>query len=1015
MKYSLLSLTFCFASLLTTAQTKPYFQQKVDYNIKVKLDDSRQMLQAHIDIRYQNNAPEALEVLYIHLWPNAYKDNNTVFAKAEARSGSWSFYNAPDEKRGFIDSLDFEVNGQQVRWELLSDTIDVARVYLASPLQPGQSLQLSTPFRVKVPGNFSRLGFARNQYQLCQWYPKPAVYDRDGWHYMPYLNMGEFYSEFGDFDVYITVPDNFQVAASGNLQTASEIAYLDSLAAYAAGLDSFPTLPNPESSSSYKSLHYRLQNAHDFAWFCGKNYYVKQSEVALPHSGRKVKTSVFFSRETDLWKDATTYVDSSVYYYSLWLGDYPYDVCTAVDGALTAGGGMEYPTITVIAGAGSAEMLDLVIAHEVGHNWFYGILASNERDHPFLDEGFNSFYESRYMALRYPGQSPEIGGLSRIIGNPDLDMLAWLFSRKRGKDRSLWHSHATDYDLETYGTLVYKRTAVELKYLEAYLGREEFDRLLQHYYESWKFRHPGPDDMRLSLLKAGPEKPIEWWFEQRLQRVGRLDYRLGPPLKSADGWRLSVKSKGDALPYPIHALDTAGQILATYWQSGHNCRRMLDLPDLPGLAAWSIDPESRMPLYMRPRTEVSIRQKAPALPALRPVLGLAFDRHKAFVLPVMGLNDGDGYMLGMGLYSPILVPQDLEYAVLPMWAFGSQQITGEAMIRYNWHRESGLIKSWQLGSSIQRYGNFRPIAGYAASTVTHLRLQAKLRDTELSARSRVFRFTASRVPWDQSFGFLLPAFRENNLWLGRANYTQAYKRLRNPWSFGLELEGGSRQNDQGWSAANVRLSGELNHRWYYLTGKNKGAIDQRFFAGVAYMGDVNNPLGFNTYGGAVNGAADYRFDEIFLNRSRAMGQINRIQQVTLRDAGFRSPMDFMALNLMRVSTTPSLAAYNFGFHVPRLPLEIYANAAYTTERLSLPRPPGFGPGVVLPNGFLYEAGIAISVFGGNIRLNYNLLQAPILRPNWSDPGRNVAWYEYLSWSINLRKLNPYDIVRNLNF
>jgi aminopeptidase N len=150
-----------------------------------------------------------------------------------------------------------------------------------------------------------------------------------------------------------------------------------------------------------KTIQYKAENVHDFAWFADKRFYVQKEDVTLP-SGRKVDTYVMFTYyEADLWKEAILYVNRSVEYYSDRIGEYPYPHATAVQSALSAGAGMEYPMITVIGGSGNGKSLDQVITHEVGHNWFYGILASNERQFVWMDEGFNSFYEQAYIKKYY--------------------------------------------------------------------------------------------------------------------------------------------------------------------------------------------------------------------------------------------------------------------------------------------------------------------------------------------------------------------------------------------------------------------------------------------------------------------------------------------------------------------------------------------------------------------------------------------------------------------------------------
>ena len=146
------------------------------------------------------------------LWPNAYKNGETALAEQQYASGETILKFEGELDRGFIDSLDFHVNDNPVEWDFDKEHIDICRIILPEPLQPGERLAVSTPFRVKIPsGEISRLGHIGQSYQITQWYPKPAVYDKNGWNQMPYLNQGEFYSEYGSFDVSITLPKNYVV------------------------------------------------------------------------------------------------------------------------------------------------------------------------------------------------------------------------------------------------------------------------------------------------------------------------------------------------------------------------------------------------------------------------------------------------------------------------------------------------------------------------------------------------------------------------------------------------------------------------------------------------------------------------------------------------------------------------------------------------------------------------------------------------------------------------------------
>jgi len=243
---------------------------------------------------------------------------------------------------------------------------------------------------------------------------------------MPYLDQGEFYSEFGSFDVRITVPGNYVVAATGNLQNKEEQEWLTTRSRISTGSQTQASHPKvkttvakkekpiakkptaiPAEQVKTKTLHYLQNNVHDFAWFANKNFIVDHDTCQLP-SGRSINVFTYYTKEEkQAWDSSTFYAKDAIHFYSNEVGEYPYDVVSVVQGPQSFGGGMEYPTITIISPMPTAKDLDITIAHEIGHNWFYGILASNERDHPWMDEGVNSFYEKKYTEIKYGPISQE--------------------------------------------------------------------------------------------------------------------------------------------------------------------------------------------------------------------------------------------------------------------------------------------------------------------------------------------------------------------------------------------------------------------------------------------------------------------------------------------------------------------------------------------------------------------------------------------------------------------------------
>jgi len=984
-----------------------YWQQEVDYMIDVTLDDQQHMLHGAESFIYHNKSPKSIDRIYIHLWANAYRDNNTAFARQQLRNRSWDFYTAPDSIRGYIDSLNFKVDNQAVKWEYLAeDTPDVAIIWLNQPLEPGKRLTVSTPFRVKLPGDFSRMGHTGQQYQITQWYPKPAVFDQNGWHYMPYLDLGEFFSEFGSFEVTIHVPENYKVAASGNLQNISERNWLDSLATAHGKMDSFPELQEA-TAPKFKALRYTLEQVHDFAWFAGKDYYVKKGHVLLPNSGRKVTTFAFFEggKSAKRWTEAQKYVDSSVYYYSKWIGDYPYDYCTAVQGALSAGGGMEYPTVTVISAGGSARELDLVIAHEVGHNWFYGILGSNERDYPWLDEGVNSYYEARYMKLRYPqdgaGLKTNLPGLNFSLDDLDLDQLAWLFSARRGKDVALWNTPSHDYDSETYGTLVYKKTALELNYLAAYLGQQEFDKRMQAYFSQWKFKHPSPDDFRRSLEKGKGDKNVSWFFEQQLQTANNLDYRIRRVKKvGEDQYAVKIAGLGNTGPFSLSALDDTGAVIRREWFAGFSGVQTQTISAI-GAKRFVIDEAGQIPLYMRPRATARVGALWPAIPGVNGFVGLGYGKNKIYLAPALGANAADGFMLGAALYSSIILPQDLEFAFVPMYGFGSETLAGSARIRYNWHPTSGPFGRIQAGVTARKYETF----GHRSGLIQYY-AKARLHKTNSSSiyQNLEVRLTQRLVNGNQE---LLP----------QVGYEIQDYRIRNPWSVKADIVAALPGSGHTlYTNSSTRLAVEAKYRWNYLP-KHKLYWQHRVFAGYSLASSAASlPLMSNVN---VDGSQDYLGDAVFFDRSATTGGGAFSRQIMMRDAGMRVANAQWPLALGAVDPVKWVFAWNTDIKIPKVPLVLFADASLSNlngsrslilfaDPLGLP----FAPAQL--EALTYAAGISFQLKNGAFSVNFPLLMSESLTNN-PLTGETLGIVDQISFSIDLFKLNPYDLVRELKF
>jgi hypothetical protein len=476
-----------------------YWQQQVNYTIDVSLNDKEHTLDGFEKIEYINNSPDTLKFIWFHLWPNAYKNDKTAFSDQLLENGSTKFYFSDKNQKGYINKLDFKVNNLTAKVEDHPQHIDIVKIILPTPLPSGQKITITTPFHVRLPYNFSRGGHDGQSYQATQWYPKPAVYDSKGWHPMPYLDQGEFYSEFGSFDVNITVPQNYVVAATGELQNTEEKEWLKTRSSYnwepikikektIGGQIKMGYQLFPESATQSKTLQYKQTNIHDFAWFADKRFIVNYDTCRLA-SGKTIDVYNYFTpAHTENWSKSIGYSKDAIRHYSSLVGEYPYNVVNVVQGPESFGGGMEYPTITIISPGESAKNLDNTITHEIGHNWFYGILASNERTYPWMDEGLNSYYDAKYNRLKYGEKSK-------------LEQLIFETKAVSKTDQPI-ETSSEKYSAVNYALTAYYKTSAWMQYLESQLGTEAFNKAMQEYYSRWQFKHPQPEDFKKSIEES---------------------------------------------------------------------------------------------------------------------------------------------------------------------------------------------------------------------------------------------------------------------------------------------------------------------------------------------------------------------------------------------------------------------------------------------------------------------------------------------------------------------------------
>lgn len=987
------------------AQEPAYWQQFTDYNIQVSLDDVKHELNGNITIRYTNNSPDELNFIYFHLWPNAYKDNSTEFARQERENKSTDFQFASADERGYIDQLDFKVDGNSAKLEFDGQHIDYAKLLLDKPLKTGETVTITTPFHVKIPSSdFSRLGHSEQSYQITQWYPKPAVYDKNGWNQIPYLNQGEFYSEFGNFDVRITLPANYVVAASGNLQTKSELDFLDKNAEETKQMKTDKKdLSFPPSSPDMKTIEYKMENAHDFAWFADKRFHVLKGEVILPYSQKKVATySYFTDLEAGLWMRSIEYINRAVLNYSDWIGEYQWDICQALEGALSAGAGMEYPTITIIGKSGNGQTLDNVITHEVGHNWFYGMLGFNERRYPWMDEGINSYYEQRYMEKYYPGKTllGQLSGIpvpEKVLERTSLlqgaSMLNAAFEKTNLSQPV--SAHSMEYTSLNYGTVVYMKTAYCFNYLADFLGQNTFDRAMGVFFKEWKMKHVYPEDMQ-KVLEAETGEDLNWFFNGLLKDDRSLDYRIGDMQVGKSSIVVRVTNNTDIVaPFPISQMD-GDSIVKTDWQRGFLGTQTIYLNRKKDqeVTAVKINASGVMPEYQRENNTARTKGLFKHIEPLQlKFLTSGFDnpnKTNIFYSPILGANANDGFMLGLAVYNSTFPMPAFEYVFAPMYAFGSKNITGQGSLGLNFYPENGFASRLRIGIRGMNYTYYDKATTDSALTETHEYLDFnKLENSvQLTLRKKSLRTSP-----DQQFIFrniLIQEEMEEGLsepgifgdgeyhMYNELSYSLNKKRILYPYSVvGKFLQGDDFS----------RITAEFNMLVNYP--KSKKGADIRLYAGYKTSGTMDERHQFSVEGN--DGYHDFLYDEIFLGRNVYDGIFDN--QI-MRSDGFLKT-DVPASDAY---SSDYLFAANIALAIPRLPAALYFDYVYNPQA------------AVDTEVNMYDAGIALRLPKNIFEIYFPLLMSDFIKEGFPE---DTKYMEKVKFMLNLNALNPFETLRKL--
>ena len=519
-----------------SASGKPghkYWQNRADYNIAVELDTLSDIIMGKEIIRYTNNSPDELDFLWLHVDQNLFKEEsrgNAIIPINGSRNGS---------KGQKLDG-GFKISAVQIipeRGSKNRSIIDIKyevydtrmKVILPKPLKAnGGKLSLKIDFSFLSPDYGSdRMGILRTDngkiYTIAQWYPRMCVYDDlRGWNILPYTGQGEFYLEYGDFNVNITAPSDHIVVCSGELLNPYETYTLDQLNRWeqARASDETVMIRAPEeindpgsrpTGSEMITWRFKMENARDVAWASSSAFILDAARINLPSGKSSMAISAYpiESYGNNAWERSTEYTKASVEHYSERWFEYPYTTAINVAGNVK---GMEYPAVSFCYYNSKGAGLWGVTDHEFGHNWFPMIVGSNERLYGWMDEGFNT------LINYFSTQEFNNGEYKTRIGE-NLRYAAYMFT-KEGLEPIIT---APDNLIEDNMGLQYYKTGMFLLLLRKHvLGPKRFDDAFRSYIHRWAYKHPSPDDFFRTIEDVSGED-LGWFWRSWVMNNWQLD------------------------------------------------------------------------------------------------------------------------------------------------------------------------------------------------------------------------------------------------------------------------------------------------------------------------------------------------------------------------------------------------------------------------------------------------------------------------------------------------------------
>ncbi len=505
-----------------------YWQQRADYVIRAALDTATQTIHGTERIHYVNHSPDTLAFVWVQIEQNIFAPSSITYVLNQpplhfAGGAIFDFTG-----KGFIGGITIERFAAAGRELERTEYGTMMRVELAPRLPPTGAIDFDVAWHFPVPpyggGRMGRIG--SRLYEIGQWYPRMVVYDDvHGWNPLPYIGAGEFYLEYGDYDVALTVPGGFVVAATGTVMNPAAVwtpTQRARLARARTSAERVQIISREEAEANRaragratKTWRFTARNVRDFAWAASPDFRWDAS------SWNGILIQTFYRPSATPWEEANRMAWFTIKHFSETWGTYAWPQATSVEGLVE---GMEYPMITFVPSIEKREDQFWVLTHELGHEWFPMMVGSDERRYPWMDEGFNTFIDYGSAEGYFKGTA--YGDTVRRELLTD-----YRVSAVPGNEQPLIDRPVEQRDL---AWAAYQKPALMLTILrDALLGRETFERAMREYVRRWTFKHPQPTDFFRTIENVSG-RDLDWFWREWVFTTARLDQAVDSVTQAGD-------------------------------------------------------------------------------------------------------------------------------------------------------------------------------------------------------------------------------------------------------------------------------------------------------------------------------------------------------------------------------------------------------------------------------------------------------------------------------------------------